>query len=99
MSDHGFHSFRKAVNLNTWLVQEGYLAVTGARSEQKTLDNLFLGSGQFWENVDWSRTRAYAMGLGQIFLNVRGREGQGIVDPGDEYRRLADELVGEADGA
>ncbi len=92
MSDHGFHSFRKAVNLNTWLVQEGYLAVTGARSDQKTLDNLFLGSGQFWENVDWSRTRAYAMGLGQVFLNVRGREGRGIVDPGDEYRRLSDEL-------
>jgi predicted AlkP superfamily phosphohydrolase/phosphomutase len=92
MSDHGFHSFRTAVNLNTWLVQEGYLALTGARTDEKTLDNLFLGSGQFWENVDWSRSRAYAMGLGQIFFNVRGREGQGIVDPGAEYKKLADEL-------
>ncbi len=92
MSDHGFHSFRKAVNLNTWLVQQGYLVLTGERTDQKTLDNLFLGSGQFWENVDWSRSRAYAMGLGQIFFNVKGREGKGIVDPGDEYRRLADEL-------
>jgi predicted AlkP superfamily phosphohydrolase/phosphomutase len=92
MSDHGFHSFRTAVNLNTWLVQEGYLAVTGARTNEKTLDNLFLGSGQFWENVDWSRSRAYAMGLGQVFFNVKGREGRGIVEPGDDYRRLADEL-------
>jgi predicted AlkP superfamily phosphohydrolase/phosphomutase len=92
MSDHGFHSFRKAVNLNTWLVQEGYLALSGARSGDKTLDNLFLGSGEFWENVDWTRTRAYAMGLGQVFFNVRGREGQGLVDPGPAYRALADEL-------
>ncbi len=93
MSDHGFHSFRTAVNLNTWLVQEGYLAVTGARTDQKTLDNLFLGSGQFWENVDWARSRAYAMGLGQIFFNVRGREGQGIVNPGADYQALAGELA------
>ncbi len=92
MSDHGFHSFRTAVNLNTWLVQEGYLAITGPRTSEKTLDNLFLGSGQFWENVDWPRSRAYAMGLGQIYFNVKGREGQGTVEPGDEYRKLADEL-------
>lgn len=92
LSDHGFHSFRYAVNLNTWLVQEGYLAVKGERTSMKTLDNLFLGTGQFWENVDWSRTKAYALGLGQVFINVRGREGQGIVAPGDEYRQVVDEL-------
>ena len=44
------------------------------------------------ENVDWSRTRAYAMGLGQIYFNLRGREGQGIVSPGAEAKQLADEL-------
>jgi predicted AlkP superfamily phosphohydrolase/phosphomutase len=93
VSDHGFHSFRNAVNLNTWLVQEGYLAVKGERSATKTLDNLFLGTGEFWENVDWSKTKAYALGLGQVFINVRGREGQGIVNPGEEYRQVVDDLA------
>jgi len=92
MSDHGFHSFRQAVNLNTWLVNQGYLAIKGQRTEQKNLSNLFLGSGQFWENVDWSRTKAYAMGLGQVFINLRGREGEGAVDPAD-YKAVTDDLA------
>ena len=62
MSDHGFHSFRDAVNLNTWLVNEGFLAIKGQRTEVKGMNQMFLGSGQFWENVDWPRTKAYAMG-------------------------------------
>ena len=90
VSDHGFHSWRKAVNLNTWLVQQGYMAVQG-QSKDKKLDDLF-GGGEFWENVDWSRTKAYAMGLGQIYFNLRGREGKGIVSPGQEYQQLAAEL-------
>jgi predicted AlkP superfamily phosphohydrolase/phosphomutase len=92
LSDHGFHSFRQAVNVNTWLVNNGFLAIRGQRSESKTLDNLFLGSGQFWENVDWSRTKAYAMGLGQIFINLKGREGQGAVNP-SEYKTVVDDLA------
>jgi predicted AlkP superfamily phosphohydrolase/phosphomutase len=91
VSDHGFHSFRKAVNLNTWLVQEGYLAMRRDGSADKTLWDLF-GGGEFWEHVDWSRTRAYALGLGQVYFNVRGREAQGIVSPGAESVALADEL-------
>jgi predicted AlkP superfamily phosphohydrolase/phosphomutase len=91
VSDHGFHSFRKAVNLNTWLVQEGYMTLRRPGSTDKTLSDLF-GGGEFWEHVDWSRTRAYAMGLGQIYFNLRGREAQGIVSPGAEYLALADEL-------
>ena len=90
VSDHGFHSWRKAVNLNTWLAREGFMGLKGDTGF-KRLDDLF-GGGQFWENVDWSRTRAYAMGLGQIYFNLRGREGKGIVSPGAEYRALADEL-------
>jgi predicted AlkP superfamily phosphohydrolase/phosphomutase len=90
VSDHGFHSFRKAVNLNTWLVQEGYMALQGETGFKK-LDDLF-GTGTFWEQVDWSRTRAYAMGLGQIYFNLRGREGKGIVSPGAEYTSLTNEL-------
>jgi len=93
VSDHGFHSWRKAVNLNTWLVQEGYMVLQaqGAQPGEKKLDDLF-GGGEFWENVDWSRTRTYAMGLGQIYFNLRGREARGIVSPGAEAKQLADEL-------
>jgi predicted AlkP superfamily phosphohydrolase/phosphomutase len=95
VSDHGFHSWRKAVNLNTWLVQNGYMALKGnAAAPDKKLEDLF-GGGEFWENVDWSKTRAYSMGLGQIYFNLRGREGQGIVSPGAEYGALADELKGK----
>lgn len=92
VSDHGFHSFRYAVNLNTWLVQEGYLAVKGERTAQKSMNEMFLGTGEFWENIDWSKSKAYALGLGQVFINMKGREGQGIVSPGDEYRQVVNEL-------
>ncbi|HJR58483.1 MAG TPA: alkaline phosphatase family protein [Vicinamibacterales bacterium] len=91
VSDHGFHSWRKAVNLNTWLVQQGYMVVQGQQPGEKKLEDLF-GGGEFWENVDWSRTRAYAMGLGQIYFNLRGREAKGIVSPGAESKQLAEEL-------
>lgn len=91
VSDHGFHSWRKAVNLNTWLVQNGYMTLQGQRPADKKLDDLF-GGGTFWENVDWTRTRAYAMGIGQVYFNLRGREARGIVSPGAEARQLADEL-------
>ena len=92
VSDHGFHSWRKAVNLNTWLVQQGYMVVKGQPPGEKKLEDLF-GGGEFWENVDWTRTRAYAMGLGQVYFNLRGRESKGIVSPGAEARQLADELA------
>jgi predicted AlkP superfamily phosphohydrolase/phosphomutase len=91
VSDHGFHSWRKAVNLNTWLVQNGYMTLQGRKPAEKKLDDLF-GGGTFWENVDWSRTRAYAMGIGQIYFNLRGRESRGIVSPGAEARQLSEEL-------
>jgi predicted AlkP superfamily phosphohydrolase/phosphomutase len=91
MSDHGFHSFRRGVNLNTWLVQNGYMAFEGQESEKKTLADLF-GRGRFFEGVDWKRTKAYAVGLGQIYFNMKGREGQGIVSEGAEYAALQEEL-------
>ena len=90
VSDHGFHSWRKAVNLDTWLVQNGYMVMKGQSADKKLAD--LFGGGTFWENVDWSRTRAYAMGIGQIYFNLRGRESQGIVSPGAEAAALADEL-------
>ena len=91
VSDHGFHSWRKAVNLNTWLVQEGYMAIRG-HSGDGTPPAL-TGDGTFWEHVDWSRTKAYAMGLGQVYLNLRGRESKGIVNPGAEASAIASELA------
>jgi predicted AlkP superfamily phosphohydrolase/phosphomutase len=91
MSDHGFHSFRRGVNLNTWLVQNGYMVFHGQEGAKKGLADLF-GRGKFWEGVDWSHTRAYALGLGQIYFNLRGREGQGIVSSGAEYKALQDEI-------
>lgn len=93
VSDHGFHGWNKAVNVNTWLVEQGYMVLKGqGESRDRKLDDLF-GGGTFWENVDWSKTRAYAMGLGQIYFNTRGREGEGIVSPGAESLALANELV------
>lgn len=92
LSDHGFHSFKHGVNLNTWLIEEGFMARQQQPVGDKNLDDMFGGGGQFWENVDWSRTKAYSLGLGQIYFNMRGREGQGIVSEGEEYKQLADEL-------
>jgi predicted AlkP superfamily phosphohydrolase/phosphomutase len=92
LSDHGFHSFKQSVNLNTWLVQEGYLARSGRPLGDKNLNDMFGGGGQFWEDVDWSRTRAYSLGLGQVYFNLKGREGRGIVDPGEQYQQLSDEI-------
>jgi predicted AlkP superfamily phosphohydrolase/phosphomutase len=95
MSDHGFHSFRRGVNLNSWLVQNGYMVFQGEEgASRKTLADLFLqGRGKFWDGVDWSHTRAYAVGLGQIYFNLRGRESQGIVSAGAEYKALQDEIA------
>jgi len=92
MSDHGFHSFRQAVNLNTWLVKEGFLSIKGQRTTTRSMTEMFMGSGQFWENVDWSRTKAYAMGLGQVFINLKGREGEGAVDAA-AYQAVVDDLA------
>jgi predicted AlkP superfamily phosphohydrolase/phosphomutase len=92
LSDHGFASFRKSVNYNTWLVMNGYMTLkSGVQVKDRNVEMLF-DSGQFWENVDWSHTRAYAMGLGEMYINVKGRESQGIVNPGPEYDALKSEL-------
>ncbi len=91
LSDHGFATWRRSVNYDTWLVRNGYMVLKGGSGKQADLEMLF-NQGEFWPNVDWSKTRAYAMGLGEIYLNVRGREGQGIVAPGAEYEGLRDEI-------
>ena len=80
LSDHGFCAFRRGVNVNAWLRDNGYLSLKNGGRE----------SGSFFEGVDWSRTRAYALGLGGFYLNMQGREAQGIVD-----RREAEPLKAE----
>jgi len=83
MSDHGFKPFRRGVNLNSWLYKNGYLAVKGDGP----------AGGQYYQDVDWSKTRAYAVGLGGIYLNVKGREAKGIVEAGAEQEQLKQEIA------
>ena len=97
LSDHGFHPFRRGLNLNTWLVRNGFMRLASTGSEQFNLENLF-GHGDFWPNVDWERTRAYSLGLGQIYINLAGREGRGVVKPGPEYRAVKNEIIQRLSG-
>lgn len=91
MSDHGMHPWNKSFNINTWLVRNGYMFMEGQYSRNYILDDLF-GQGDFFEGVDWSRTQAYALGLGQIYINLKGRESQGIVEEAD-YERVQNEII------
>jgi predicted AlkP superfamily phosphohydrolase/phosphomutase len=88
ISDHGFQSFNREMNLNAWLHQNGYLALKEGKTE----------SGDWFEDVDWSRTKAYTMGLNGLYLNVKGREREGIVNPGKEAEALKDELREKLNG-
>jgi predicted AlkP superfamily phosphohydrolase/phosphomutase len=83
-SDHGFSSFRRGLNTNRWLIENGFMALKGQGSGPATLEKLF-DTRELFQDVDWSRTKAYALGLGSIYINLAGREKQGIVLPGAEY--------------
>ena len=93
VSDHGFHSFRKEFNTNTWLVRNGFMTLKSAEESEDMLklDDMFSG-GSFFPNVDWSKTKAYALGLGHIYINLKGREAKGIVEAGPEYDQLVAEI-------
>ena len=91
LSDHGFKSFQRGVNLNAWLLENGYLHLKeGGRPGEPYL-----------RNVDWSRTRAYLFGLAGVYINQKGREAQGIVEAGEQAealkRELAEKLTGLID--
>ena len=77
VSDHGFQSWRRGVNVNQWLLDNHYMVADDA--PVKNLHEFF--GDRLSVEVDWSKTRAYALGLGQIYLNLKGREPEGIVDP------------------
>ncbi|HKI04131.1 MAG TPA: alkaline phosphatase family protein [Thermoanaerobaculia bacterium] len=91
VSDHGFASFRRAMNYNTWLVKNGFMTLNGQDAKRMNLEDLF-DQGDFFVNVDWSKTRAYALGLGQIYINLKGREEKGIVTAGAEYQQVAAQI-------
>jgi predicted AlkP superfamily phosphohydrolase/phosphomutase len=84
LSDHGFTSVDTYVHLNSWLAKNGFMAF---KNEAKGSDVLF-------DNVDWSRTTAYALGFNSIYLNIKGREGKGIVES-DKADALCRRLLGE----
>lgn len=83
MSDHGFCNFRRQFNLNTWLRDEGYLNPPNCRSLLKP---------DRQPMVDWSKTRAYGLGLNGLYVNLMGRERDGVVHPKDR-ESLLEELT------
>jgi predicted AlkP superfamily phosphohydrolase/phosphomutase len=88
ISDHGFNSFRRGVNLNSWLHQNGYLVLKPGAD----------GRAEWLRDVDWTRTRAYCLGLTGMFLNLRGREAQGTVAAGAEAEALKREIIEKLSG-
>jgi predicted AlkP superfamily phosphohydrolase/phosphomutase len=83
MSDHGFTSFDRAVNLNSWLMKEGFLALNNPDDA---------GSDEMFAHVDWSRTKAYSIGLNAVYINQLDRERYGVVAPGEETKIVLNDL-------
>ncbi len=81
LSDHGFNTFRRGVHTNTWLYENGLLALKNGKKPDEEL-------GTEFTEVDWSKTYAYALGLGGIYLNSKGREREGILEEGEEAERV-----------
>jgi predicted AlkP superfamily phosphohydrolase/phosphomutase len=87
MSDHGFKPFKRGINLNTWLYKNGYLAL----KDQKETGN------EWFQGVEWGKTRAYTFGMSGIYINEKGRESKGIVS-GEEKEELKRELIEKLNG-
>ena len=84
LSDHGFAPYHRSFHLNRWLYDHGYLVLRRGVRPQDV---------EYLAGVDWSRTRAYAVGINGLYLNLRGREARGIVEPGAESDALLAELA------
>jgi predicted AlkP superfamily phosphohydrolase/phosphomutase len=82
VSDHGFQPFRRQVHINNWLLLEGYLVAKEGFDKEAASDLSF---------IDWTHTRVYAIGLGNLYVNLEGREPHGIV-PQERVRPLLEEL-------
>ncbi|MFC1666971.1 alkaline phosphatase family protein [Candidatus Omnitrophota bacterium] len=83
LSDHGFNTFRRAAHINSWLRKNGYLELKNPHTES---------GRELLEDIDWSKTMAYAIGFGAIYINQKGREREGIVAPGRETELLKEEI-------
>lgn len=83
LSDHGFDTFRRAVHLNSWLRENGYLELK---------DPYAVSGGELLADLDWSKTKAYSIGFGAIYINQEGREKYGIVKSGAETEQLKMEI-------
>jgi len=86
LSDHGFAPYYRSFNLNTWLLHNGYIRLK-VRADLDSVEPL--------ANVDWTSTRAYGLGLNGLYLNLRGRERNGLVQPGAEAHALIEEMKGK----
>jgi predicted AlkP superfamily phosphohydrolase/phosphomutase len=84
MSDHGFNSFRRGFNLNTWLLRQGYHRLMKPGRQEDSA---------FFDNTDWSKTRAYGVGLNSLYINEKGRESQGLVPSGPDKDNLVREIA------
>jgi predicted AlkP superfamily phosphohydrolase/phosphomutase len=129
-SDHGFGQLKYMINLNRWLVEQGFMAFQPAAENRvgsiksKTVKRLAtayrrylpskarkilrtrmgnqtfermkgeIESALFTSGVDWPSTRVYALGAGgNLYVNLQGREPQGIVAPGEEYEDLRSNVI------
>lgn len=84
-SDHGFTTYRRNVNLNTWLAEQGFMTLKTPKAQRD--DN----GAPLFADVDWGATSAYSLGLGSIYVNLKGREGKGVVKP-EEYDKVVAEI-------
>jgi predicted AlkP superfamily phosphohydrolase/phosphomutase len=84
MSDHGFNTFRRGLNLNTWLLREGYHRLKRPWKQEESA---------LFDNTDWSKTRAYGVGLNSLYINERGREAEGTVAAGADKDNLVHEIA------
>jgi len=90
VSDHGFSPWHRSVHLNAWLKENGYLTVTNPES---------YGQGEFLSEVNFWKTKAYAIGINSLYINQRGREGKGTVSAGAAKDALIAELVEKLEAA
>ncbi|HEY6333966.1 MAG TPA: alkaline phosphatase family protein [Blastocatellia bacterium] len=86
VSDHGARAMVGGICFNEWLIDEGYLVLKSRPQSAVPVEKC---------DVDWSRTRAWGSGgyYARLMINVKGREPQGVVQPGSEYEQLRTELI------
>lgn len=90
VSDHGFAPYRRSFHVNSWLLEHGYL---------KLRDGVEPGDVEFLSGIDWANTQAYAVGINCMYLNLRGREKWGVVNPGRDAENLIARLVSDLESS